>query len=158
MSQGRKGCDRCGDRGHLRYISPEHGFHCAGCRELETEDFREAVLSARLALAKEDDDAVQAALAQDQAPLEFARHLLAMTRVLSDRKLTRIPDTICGVVASTLFAKIFGTYRAIVKLSVAGHPREVPSLTRSSVEAMINLGRVPRHVEKEKWRILQIGR
>jgi hypothetical protein len=139
MNEGRKGCDKCGDRGHLRYISPERGFHCEGCRELETRDFKDAVQNAQQALATEDDQTVQATLEEDKAPLDFARQLLATTRVLSEKKFSRIPDTIRGVVASSLFAKMFGTYRALVKLSVAGHTREVPSLTRSALEALINL-------------------
>src|SRR5260370_16278068 len=76
---------------------------------------------------------------EDRQLLDFVKRLLATARIVAKEDLHRVPHTLCGVAAMTLFAKIFGTCRAILTLCRSGSSLDAPTLTRSAVESLITL-------------------
>jgi hypothetical protein len=131
------------------------------------DDFLARVTDAEQRLFQEEQQAHTQILADIAVQFAFVSNLLATVRVLLDDRAARIPDTLCGVVAMSLYAKIFGTCRSVFQLCRVGGVRDAPSLTRSAVEALITLrfitqkdcevraGRWVQYSQIGKWKALR---
>ncbi len=101
----------------------------------------EAKIKAAQRAAKGEERSATRNLEQEHRDLlEFTKRLLATVSIVGREDLDRVPHTLCGIAAMTLFAKIFGTCRAILTLCRSGSSLDAPTLTRSAVEAVITLG------------------
>ncbi|SRR6266851_4686941 len=101
--------------------------------------FESKVRTAQRAAEVEERNAARELEQEHKQLLDFVKRLLATARIVGREDLHRVPHTLCGVAAMTLFAKIFGTCRAILTLCRSGSSLDAPTLTRSAVEAVITL-------------------
>src|SRR2546427_10744829 len=99
----------------------------------------ERIAGAGRALEEEGREAESRIAAAEPAALAFAHRLLAAIRVILNEHGPKIPDSICGVVAYSLYAKIYGNCRATYRLCRLGHSLDAPIVNRSAVEAVITL-------------------
>jgi len=108
-------------------------------RTLQRDLYEAKLKIARRALVAEEQKAKRVLRKKEVKLLDFVERLFAVVQVVKAHELTRVPRSLCGIVALAVYSKIFGDARAILKLCLAGRGREAPTLTRSAVEALITL-------------------
>src|SRR5438128_7250931 len=86
----------------------------------------ERIAGAGRALEEEGREAESRIAAAEPAALAFAHRLLAAIRVILNEHGPKIPESICGVVAYSLYAKIYGNCRATYRLCRLGHSLDAP--------------------------------